>query len=244
MTHKSSLPLAVALALLFALTPSLAAVAAQPAPPRDPDTPAEVVAVEIDDIQSITPIPEVQEIIDQIDMARMMSTVVEAGTARRAQLDGIPAAGKTGTTNAYRDAWFAGYTGNFSAAVWYGNDDYTPTNRMTGGSLPAKTWHDIMVAAHQGVEIKDIDGVETPQRRPEAGQIASSDAKPSDAAGSPPVLTRQGANILVRIERNLDAALKSIHDAGKTPAPSSALPSQDSLAAAKRVDGAPEAKRN
>ncbi len=178
------------------------------------------------------------------DMARMMSTVVEAGTARRAQLDGIPAAGKTGTTNAYRDAWFAGYTGNFSAAVWYGNDDYTPTNRMTGGSLPAKTWHDIMVAAHQGVEIKDIDGVETPQRRPEAGQIASSDAKPSDAAGSPPVLTRQGANILVRIERNLDAALKSIHDAGKTPAPSSALPSQDSLAAAKRVDGAPEAKRN
>jgi penicillin-binding protein 1A len=80
------------------------------------------------------------------DMAGMMSHVVSEGTARRAALDGIPTAGKTGTTNAYRDAWFVGYTGNFTCAVWYGNDDYSPTNRMTGGSLPAQTWHDIMVA--------------------------------------------------------------------------------------------------
>ena len=92
------------------------------------------------------------------DMAGMMSHVVSEGTARRAALDGIPTAGKTGTTNAYRDAWFVGYTGNFTCAVWYGNDDYSPTNRMTGGSLPAQTWHDIMVAAHQGVEIKEIAG--------------------------------------------------------------------------------------
>ena len=92
------------------------------------------------------------------DMAGMMSHVVSEGTARRAALDGIPTAGKTGTTNAYRDAWFVGYTGNFTCAVWYGNDDYSPTNRMTGGSLPAQTWHDIMVAAHQGVEIKELAG--------------------------------------------------------------------------------------
>ena len=83
------------------------------------------------------------------DMAGMMSHVVSEGTARRAALDGIPTAGKTGTTNTYRDAWFVGYTGNFVCAVWYGNDDYSPTNRMTGGSLPAQTWHDIMVAAHR-----------------------------------------------------------------------------------------------
>ena len=95
------------------------------------------------------------------DMAGMMSHVVSEGTARRAALDGIPTAGKTGTTNAYRDAWFVGYTGNFVCAVWYGNDDYSPTNRMTGGSLPAQTWHDIMVAAHQGVEIKELVGVGT-----------------------------------------------------------------------------------
>ncbi len=48
---------------------------------------------------------------------------------------GIRNAGKTGTTSAYRDAWFMGYTGNYVAAVWFGNDDYTPTNRMTGGTV-------------------------------------------------------------------------------------------------------------
>ena len=58
-------------------------------------------------------------------------------------------AGKTGTTNAYRDAWFVGYTGNFVCGVWFGNDDYRSTNRMTGGSLPAMTWHDIMAYAHR-----------------------------------------------------------------------------------------------
>ena len=88
----------------------------------------------------------------------MMSHVVSEGTARRAAIDGIPTAGKTGTTNAYRDAWFVGFTGNFTCAVWYGNDDYSPTNRMTGGSLPAQTWHDIMVVAHQGVEVKGTRG--------------------------------------------------------------------------------------
>ena len=73
-------------------------------------------------------------------------------------LDGVRAAGKTGTTNAYRDAWFAGYTGNMVAAVWFGNDDYAPTNRMTGGSLPAMTWKKIMAYAHQGVELKPMPG--------------------------------------------------------------------------------------
>ena len=90
------------------------------------------------------------------DMVGMMSHVVSEGTARRAAMAGIPTAGKTGTTNAYRDAWFVGYTGNFTCAVWYGNDDYSPTNRMTGGSLPAQTWHDIMVVAHQGIEVREL----------------------------------------------------------------------------------------
>ncbi|MDB5628629.1 MAG: penicillin-binding protein family, partial [Tardiphaga sp.] len=102
------------------------------------------------------------------DMSGMMSHVVSEGTARRAALDGIPTAGKTGTTNAYRDAWFVGFTGNFTCAVWYGNDDYSPTNRMTGGSLPAQTWHDIMVAAHQGIEVKEIPGVGAGTKLPQA----------------------------------------------------------------------------
>ena len=62
------------------------------------------------------------------DMNVIMNKVVEEGTARRAIIDGIKSAGKTGTTNAYRDAWFVGYTGNFVCGVWFGNDDYAPLN--------------------------------------------------------------------------------------------------------------------
>ena len=94
-----------------------------------------------------------------MDMNMMMNKVVEEGTARRAIIDGIKAAGKTGTTNAHRDAWFVGYTGNFIAGIWFGNDDYSPMTQMTGGSLPAMTWKEIMVFAHQGVELKTIPGL-------------------------------------------------------------------------------------
>lgn len=147
------------------------------------------------------------------DMAGMMSHVVSEGTARRAALDGIPTAGKTGTTNAYRDAWFVGYTGNFTCAVWYGNDDYSPTNRMTGGSLPAQTWHDIMVAAHQGVEVREIPGVGMGQKLPpEHVANAQANAAPKvleTKPGPPPVLTKRGADILVRVEKLLDDAAKT-----------------------------------
>lgn len=147
------------------------------------------------------------------DMAGMMSHVVSEGTARRAALDGIPTAGKTGTTNAYRDAWFVGYTGNFTCAVWYGNDDYSPTNRMTGGSLPAQTWHDIMVAAHQGVEVREIPGVGMGQKLP-AERVANAQANAAPKVletkpGPPPVLTKRGADILVRVEKLLDDAAKT-----------------------------------
>ncbi|ABD08201.1 Penicillin-binding protein 1A [Rhodopseudomonas palustris HaA2] len=153
------------------------------------------------------------------DMAGMMSHVVSEGTARRAALDGIPTAGKTGTTNAYRDAWFVGYTGNFSCAVWYGNDDYSPTNRMTGGSLPAQTWRDIMIAAHQGVEIKELAGVGMGTRLPASQAQANARAADDDGKPAPPpVLTRRGADILVRVEKMLDDAAKAMDKAmDKTP---------------------------
>jgi len=173
------------------------------------------------------------------DMAEMMSHVVDEGTARRARLDGIPAAGKTGTTNAFRDAWFVGYTGNFTMAVWYGNDDYSSTNRMTGGSLPAQTWHDIMVVAHQGVEIRDIPGVGGGKRLPQAEASASAALKAAEVnPGPPPILTRRGASILVRIEKLFDEAAKTAAAPGKVssdtrkPAPASAVAFPDSLAAA------------
>ena len=177
------------------------------------------------------------------DMVGMMSHVVSEGTARRAALDGIPTAGKTGTTNAYRDAWFVGYTGNFTCAVWYGNDDYSPTNRMTGGALPAQTWHDIMTAAHQGVEIKDIAGYPGSPKpaAPAATTVAASGAAkpPEIKPGPPPVLTRRGADILVQVEKMLDDAAKTAGNAASNdplapgkPVSSSAIAFPDSFAAA------------
>jgi penicillin-binding protein 1A len=185
------------------------------------------------------------------DMVGMMSHVVSEGTARRAALDGIPTAGKTGTTNAYRDAWFVGYTGNFVCAVWYGNDDYSPTNRMTGGSLPAQTWHDIMIAAHQGVEIKDIVGYPAAGAKPStpaaAIAAAGSSKTPEIKPGPPPVLTKRGADVLVQVEKMLDDAARTAGDPVKPakPVSSNSVAFPDSFAAAVPVDpAAPAARKN
>jgi len=143
------------------------------------------------------------------DMIKMMNSVIENGTARRARLDGIVAAGKTGTTNAYRDAWFMGYTGNFVCGVWFGNDDYTPTNRMTGGALPAMTWHQIMEYAHQGIEVKQLPGIPVPGVR--APIVAEAKAKPGEAPPPRPrLLTKRGADTLVRIEHLMDDASRAL----------------------------------
>ncbi|HBF29526.1 MAG TPA: penicillin-binding protein [Rhizobium sp.] len=95
-------------------------------------------------------------------MNQMLTKVPYIGTGRKAALDGILTAGKSGTTQAYRDAWFVGFTGNFTTAVWFGNDDYTSSNNMTGGSLPAMTFKTIMDYAHQGIGIRPIPGVKEP----------------------------------------------------------------------------------
>jgi penicillin-binding protein 1A len=186
-------------------------------------------------------------------MAGMMSHVVAEGTARRAQLDGIPTAGKTGTTNSYRDAWFNGYTGNFVCAVWFGNDDYSPTNRLTGGALPAQTWHDIMVVAHQGIEIKELAGVGMGKKLPQPAvqqTVAANgtagpkiiDVKP----GPPPVLTRRGADVLVQVEKMLDDAARTADKTTSATEPakqgkstsSSALAFPENYAAATASDAA------
>jgi penicillin-binding protein 1A len=93
------------------------------------------------------------------DMNFMLSKVVEEGTGKRATLEGIRSAGKTGTTNGYRDAWFVGYTGNLVSGVWFGNDDHTSMKDMTGGTLPAMAWHEVMAFAHQNLEIRPIPGL-------------------------------------------------------------------------------------
>lgn len=115
------------------------------------------------------------------DMNHMLSRVVEAGTGRRARLDGIPVGGKTGTTNAYRDAWFVGFTGNLVASVWLGNDDYRPMNRMTGGTLPATIWRDVMEPAHRNLTIRPLPGVGG--TAPVVAEAAEGDAAAEPLAG-------------------------------------------------------------
>ena len=151
------------------------------------------------------------------DMVFMMNKVVEEGTAKRAQLSGVKAAGKTGTTNAYRDAWFVGYTGNMVCGVWYGNDDYQPLNRMTGGSLPAMTWHEIMAYAHQGIELKNLPGVApNPSTTAPADIVAEGTATGNDNLPRPALLTNRGSQTLQRIERFMEGLANTMPATDRT----------------------------
>ena len=116
------------------------------------------------------------------DMNVMLSKVPTEGTGRRAALDGVVTAGKTGTTNGYKDAWYVGFSGNLVGTVWFGNDDSSETANMTGGSLPAMAWKEIMQFAHQGLELKPIPGVAPPD--PKAVTVAR--ANPPAASGPAP----------------------------------------------------------
>nr|WP_052232239.1 PBP1A family penicillin-binding protein [Methylobacterium sp. ZNC0032] len=126
------------------------------------------------------------------DMNFMLSKVPIEGTARRAALDGVVTAGKTGTTNGYKDAWYVGYSGNLVGAVWFGNDNSAETANMTGGSLPAMTWKEIMQFAHQGLELKPIPGV------PAADPKAATVAKAGSSATSAGALSGPGAGHMPR----------------------------------------------
>lgn len=146
------------------------------------------------------------------DMNRMLVNIPVSGTARKAALaGGIVTGGKTGTTQAYRDAWFVGFTGNYTTAVWFGNDDYTSTNNMTGGSLPAMTFKRLMDYAHQGIELRPIPGIENPLPGPQAPEdaVAAAEGQPEDAL---PALVRPrslsvGVTKLLRtIAKDLNAA--------------------------------------
>jgi len=103
---------------------------------------------------------EAEQIIDPniaAQMTDMLYQVVEDGTGRAANMGRREAAGKTGTTQDWRDAWFVGFTGQYVTGVWIGNDDSTPMDHVAGGSLPASIWRDYMTAAHEGIPLVDLE---------------------------------------------------------------------------------------
>ncbi len=87
----------------------------------------------------------------------MLQSVVQYGTGQNARLD-RPAAGKTGTSQDYRDAWFIGYTPSYITGVWLGNDDNRSMKRVTGGSIPARLWRDVMRHAHKNIPTEYLPG--------------------------------------------------------------------------------------
>jgi len=141
-------------------------------------------------------------------MNGMMRGVITGGTGGRANVEGVPVVGKTGTTSSYRDAWFCGFTGNYVAAVWFGNDDYHPTNDLTGGTLPAIAWQKFMAYAHTNVDILPVFGVDF---TPAAPIVAEADpaVEEVEVAQRPPSLTPEAAAKLVSLSELFEASLKS-----------------------------------
>jgi len=92
-------------------------------------------------------------------MNAMMRQTLLSGTARRADLPGWQAAGKTGTTEDFRDAWFIGYTSHLVTGIWLGNDDNSPTKKVVGGSVPVDIWSRFMKVAHQGIAPAPLPGL-------------------------------------------------------------------------------------
>src|SRR3984957_11520870 len=136
-------------------------------------------------------------------MNTMMQETLLSGTAHKAELPGWMAAGKTGTSQDFRDAWFIGYTANIVTGVWLGNDDSSPTKKATGGGLPVEIWTRFMKSAHQGVVPVPLPVPSAP-----AGGLATvaqaisppsaSVAPPSSVTGRPAVNAPVPASTAVR----------------------------------------------
>ncbi len=146
-------------------------------------------------------------------MNRMLVTIPVEGTARRGALDnGIVSGGKTGTSQSYRDAWYVGFTGNYTTAVWFGNDDFTSMNNMTGGALPAMTFKRLMDYAHQGMELRPIPGIQNPlpsgsRPQPATGaEVASTDANALPALTRPRALSAEATRVIRAIGKKLKEA--------------------------------------
>jgi penicillin-binding protein 1A len=118
-------------------------------------------------------------------MNTMMQETLLSGTARKAEIPGWMAAGKTGTSQDFRDAWFIGYTANLVTGVWLGNDDNSPTRKATGGGLPVEVWTRFMRTAHQGVPVASLPNSQRGSFMSNLFQTSQVSAAPSPSAPVP-----------------------------------------------------------
>ena len=105
------------------------------------------------------------------EMNDMMNATLVSGTGRQAALSDQIAGGKTGTSQNSRDAWFVGYTAHYAAGVWVGNDDGSKMRNVSGGTLPARLWHDIMLYAHDGKQPLALPGTRSPWLEEAASRV-------------------------------------------------------------------------
>jgi penicillin-binding protein 1A len=114
------------------------------------------------------------------EMNDMMNATLVSGTGRQAALNDQIAGGKTGTSQNSRDAWFVGYTAHYACGVWVGNDDDSKMRNISGGTLPAHIWHDIMVYAHQGKQPMALPGTRSPWLEQAASRVWGAPVERSD----------------------------------------------------------------
>jgi penicillin-binding protein 1A len=126
-------------------------------------------------------------------MNTMLQATVSSGTGTHAQVQNWEVAGKTGTSQDFRDAWFVGYTGALTAGVWFGNDDNKPTKHMSGSTLPTEAWKKFMTAALDGVPVAALPG-NYQYQPPDAYALASQGAQVAAAGGGRPMQLQPGAN--------------------------------------------------
>jgi penicillin-binding protein 1A len=143
-------------------------------------------------------------------MNDLMSAVVARGTARKAQFGSFEVGGKTGTSQDYRDAWFVGFTSYLVTGVWLGNDDNSPTKRVTGGSLPAIVFKDVMEEAHAAVPPLPLPGE---RNRPSQSGTLAELAPPGEVIEEvPPPVFKMPLSSLEKGEKRVKGMFNSIED--------------------------------
>ncbi|MBT8473283.1 MAG: PBP1A family penicillin-binding protein [Marinicaulis sp.] len=106
-------------------------------------------------------------------MTSMLRDVVQTGTGHGARLGSRAAAGKTGTSQDFRDGWFIGFTADYTTGVWMGNDDNTPMNKITGGLLPVDVWKSFMLKVHKGMKRRPLNAPDELVNNPEKQKMIS-----------------------------------------------------------------------